>query len=395
MLKQRMEEEDELSKPRKQQPTSGIAVLKHRIQDTQEDDEEIREKKKNCDPREMSRIHHKCRSLIRQCTIGMLVNMSSKDFQDIEDLDESICSFLTCDKYWDDYDAHITEDYSTFYLSHLLRQYLNQTNIHHAHFGAHCSRIACHQLVLLFFLLLWKKNPMNNNQVCCSCQKSSDLRFRPKLHKRRHRQIHLNTFYDKNSPEYLTRQNSPEYSTSKMPPNILPDKILLDTTTDKILLNTLTDKTLLNTPIDKILSNKSAPEYVFRKNSPEYISRQNSLKIFRGKNSPEYISRQKFPENFFKTNSPEYISRQNSPEYISRQNSPEYISRKNSPEYISRQNSPEFIKSTKEKPDFYYNKPSIEIHHVDDSHRYQNKQNSYETHCKRRPTELKNKTKFF
>ncbi|GIY81918.1 c2H2-type domain-containing protein [Caerostris darwini] len=111
MLKQRMEEEDELSKPRKQPPKSGIAVLKHRIQDTQEDDEEIREKKKNCDPREMSRIHHKCRSLIRQCTIGMLVNMSSKDFQEIEeDLDESICSFLTCDKYWDDYDAHVSID---------------------------------------------------------------------------------------------------------------------------------------------------------------------------------------------------------------------------------------------------------------------------------------------
>ncbi|GBM60696.1 hypothetical protein AVEN_43043-1 [Araneus ventricosus] len=89
MLKHRMEEEEELSKTAKQQPTSGfqsLTLVKHRTQEPEEEDDEIREKKKNCNPQEMSRIHNKCRSLIRQCTIGMLVNMSSKDFQDIEDV---------------------------------------------------------------------------------------------------------------------------------------------------------------------------------------------------------------------------------------------------------------------------------------------------------------------
>ncbi|XP_054716803.1 uncharacterized protein LOC129226229 [Uloborus diversus] len=75
---------------------------------SEEEDTKIKLMKLQCDPKAMHRLQNKCRSLIRQCTIGMLSNLSSKDFQDIEDdLDQTICSFLTCEKYWDDFDSRV------------------------------------------------------------------------------------------------------------------------------------------------------------------------------------------------------------------------------------------------------------------------------------------------
>ncbi|GFS53223.1 c2H2-type domain-containing protein [Nephila pilipes] len=64
MLKQRLEEEEELSRAESKKQSSGIqsvTLFKHRVEDNEDDDEETREKKKNCDPQHMVRIHDKCR----------------------------------------------------------------------------------------------------------------------------------------------------------------------------------------------------------------------------------------------------------------------------------------------------------------------------------------------
>ncbi|XP_023215540.1 uncharacterized protein LOC111618277 [Centruroides sculpturatus] len=42
-------------------------------------------------------------AVIRQCTLGLLATLSLKDFHDIEDeLNKVVCSYLTCDRFWDD-----------------------------------------------------------------------------------------------------------------------------------------------------------------------------------------------------------------------------------------------------------------------------------------------------
>ncbi|XP_042896471.1 uncharacterized protein [Parasteatoda tepidariorum] len=114
VLRQRQEDEDSIKKISSFQPSSlnlySLSIFKneHAHSKLSEDDEEVKKMKKLCKSDEMKRRHTKCRSLVRQCTIGMLANLSSKDFQDIEDdLDQSICSFLTCDKYWDDFDTQV------------------------------------------------------------------------------------------------------------------------------------------------------------------------------------------------------------------------------------------------------------------------------------------------
>ncbi|XP_077503259.1 uncharacterized protein LOC144113798 [Amblyomma americanum] len=57
----------------------------------------------SCDQRHMSALQQKCRIVVQQCVIGLLSVLSVKDFQDIEDeLNNGICSYLTCNKYWDD-----------------------------------------------------------------------------------------------------------------------------------------------------------------------------------------------------------------------------------------------------------------------------------------------------
>ncbi|KAL3243922.1 hypothetical protein MRX96_019510 [Rhipicephalus microplus] len=57
----------------------------------------------SCDQKHMSALQQKCRIVVQQCVIGLLSVLSVKDFQDIEDeLNNNICSYLTCNKYWDD-----------------------------------------------------------------------------------------------------------------------------------------------------------------------------------------------------------------------------------------------------------------------------------------------------
>ncbi len=63
---------------------------------------------KYCNSSEMEKLEQHCEHVIRQCTVGLLTNISIKDFQDIEyDLIRSICSYLTCDRYLDDYSKEV------------------------------------------------------------------------------------------------------------------------------------------------------------------------------------------------------------------------------------------------------------------------------------------------
>lgn len=60
--------------------------------------------KKDCDSQEMKKLENRCEYVVRQCTYGLLSNISLKDYRDIEfDLIASVCSYLTCDRYMDDY----------------------------------------------------------------------------------------------------------------------------------------------------------------------------------------------------------------------------------------------------------------------------------------------------
>ncbi|XP_035209721.1 uncharacterized protein LOC118184192 isoform X1 [Stegodyphus dumicola] len=185
MLKQRLEEE-EMEKTATHKPTQFAALsIAHKHQQLEEDDEEIKQKKQMCNPKAMNVLQLKCRSLIRQCTIGMLANLSSKDFQDIEDdLDQSICSFLTCDKYWDDFDSQIHQ-VPTLVL---------------AIFGLIIISLFCFCYYGTWVLM--EKNPINTNQLCCNCQRSQSMEFRHKQKVRQYR-------YRQNSPEFQTTRRAP------------------------------------------------------------------------------------------------------------------------------------------------------------------------------------------
>ncbi|XP_054164821.1 uncharacterized protein LOC128962472 [Oppia nitens] len=57
-----------------------------------------------CDPNLMKQLESRCQSVVRQCTQGLISVISAKDYRDIEyDLIASICSYLSCDRYFDDY----------------------------------------------------------------------------------------------------------------------------------------------------------------------------------------------------------------------------------------------------------------------------------------------------
>ncbi|RWS09107.1 hypothetical protein B4U79_02230 [Dinothrombium tinctorium] len=59
---------------------------------------------KNCNVSKMAKMESQCRTIVRQCIVGLLATtLSVKDFEDIEDdLLKAICSYLHCDKFWDD-----------------------------------------------------------------------------------------------------------------------------------------------------------------------------------------------------------------------------------------------------------------------------------------------------
>ncbi|CAH1976910.1 unnamed protein product [Acanthoscelides obtectus] len=64
--------------------------------------------KADCKPEELQRLKTKCEVLVRDCIAGLLIRLSDKNFKEIEDeLNRAICWYLTCDRYWEDYQTEI------------------------------------------------------------------------------------------------------------------------------------------------------------------------------------------------------------------------------------------------------------------------------------------------
>ncbi|XP_060517757.1 uncharacterized protein LOC132696763 isoform X2 [Cylas formicarius] len=59
--------------------------------------------KADCKPEELQKIKTKCEILVRHCIANLLIHLSFKDFQEVEDdFNRAVCWYLTCDRYWED-----------------------------------------------------------------------------------------------------------------------------------------------------------------------------------------------------------------------------------------------------------------------------------------------------
>ncbi|KAL1497070.1 hypothetical protein ABEB36_008092 [Hypothenemus hampei] len=64
---------------------------------------EIQKLKANCKPEELQKLKTQCEILVRDCIASLLLQLSVKDFKEIEDeLNRAVCWYLTCDRYWED-----------------------------------------------------------------------------------------------------------------------------------------------------------------------------------------------------------------------------------------------------------------------------------------------------
>ncbi|KAJ8960828.1 hypothetical protein NQ318_020124 [Aromia moschata] len=64
---------------------------------------ELQKLKANCKPEELQKIKTKCEILVSDCIASLLIQLSVKDFKDVEDeLNRAVCWYLTCDRYWED-----------------------------------------------------------------------------------------------------------------------------------------------------------------------------------------------------------------------------------------------------------------------------------------------------
>ncbi|KAF6215399.1 hypothetical protein GE061_010151 [Apolygus lucorum] len=69
---------------------------------------EFQRLKANCKPDVLQKIKTRCEILVRDCIAGLLVNLSTQDFQEIEEeLNHAVCWYLTCDRYWEDTTADL------------------------------------------------------------------------------------------------------------------------------------------------------------------------------------------------------------------------------------------------------------------------------------------------
>ncbi|GAB6026130.1 hypothetical protein CHUAL_012328 [Chamberlinius hualienensis] len=60
-------------------------------------------KRGHCDAQELKALQKKCQVIIRSCISGLVLSLSPKDIQEIEDdMNRAVCSFLTCEKFWED-----------------------------------------------------------------------------------------------------------------------------------------------------------------------------------------------------------------------------------------------------------------------------------------------------
>lgn len=64
---------------------------------------ELQKLKANCKPEELQKLKLRCEILVRDCIAGLLVNLSTQDFKEVEEeLNRAVCWYLTCDRYWED-----------------------------------------------------------------------------------------------------------------------------------------------------------------------------------------------------------------------------------------------------------------------------------------------------
>ncbi|KRT78918.1 hypothetical protein AMK59_8601 [Oryctes borbonicus] len=64
---------------------------------------ELQKLKANCKPEELQKLKTKCEILVRDCIASLLIQLSLKDFKEVEEeLNRAICWYLTCDRYWED-----------------------------------------------------------------------------------------------------------------------------------------------------------------------------------------------------------------------------------------------------------------------------------------------------
>lgn len=83
---------------------------------------EFQKLKANCKPEELQKIKTRCEILVRECIAGLLIQLSTKDFKEVEgewdfrnfyfenqrnsfcleELNRAVCWYLTCDRYWED-----------------------------------------------------------------------------------------------------------------------------------------------------------------------------------------------------------------------------------------------------------------------------------------------------
>lgn len=76
--------------------------------DRQQRIEELQKLKSNCKPEELQKFKVKCEILVRDCIGGLLIQLSTKDFKEVEDeLNRAVCWYLTCDRYWEDSQSDI------------------------------------------------------------------------------------------------------------------------------------------------------------------------------------------------------------------------------------------------------------------------------------------------
>ncbi|KAJ8934191.1 hypothetical protein NQ314_013508, partial [Rhamnusium bicolor] len=69
---------------------------------------ELQKLKANCKPEELQKMKTKCEILVRDCIASLLIQLSVKDFKEVEDeLNRAVCWYLTCDRYWEDSQADI------------------------------------------------------------------------------------------------------------------------------------------------------------------------------------------------------------------------------------------------------------------------------------------------
>ncbi|XP_055538968.1 uncharacterized protein LOC129726377 isoform X6 [Wyeomyia smithii] len=64
---------------------------------------EMQRMKANCKAEELQHLKSQCEILVRDCIVGLLVQLSLDDFKSMEEeMNRAVCWYLTCERYWED-----------------------------------------------------------------------------------------------------------------------------------------------------------------------------------------------------------------------------------------------------------------------------------------------------